>query len=330
MEERETEEEMLKKVAAMQGVSTEEAKDEEGALLERENLNMMPNEPVETGLSSEEDLKGEDEPEEDPEDKDEPELQEEDLTVINAKKRIHDAQTKMHMATTAQANAEALLKTATEKIQSYENIISKTGSTPATQAAQETAADVAVEAAGNALEGLEALKEEYPEIATPFIAVFDKMQKKMDAMEKAQGDIANTSKQSIEAIEANAHFAKIAEFHPDYMSVDNSPEFAAWIETLPAFEKSAVLNVRQNGTADESISMLDRFKKDTGHEVAAQSDNKLEAAKAKVSPSFNKATRVNLRSGEQVPLTMEEMRKMAPSKENEERILMAMMSGAIK
>lgn len=57
-----------------------------------------------------------------------------------------------------------------------------------------------------------------------------------------------------------AHFGAIESVHPDVYEIDQSPQFEAWLETRPAHTKGAYLYIRENGTPQEVISMLNEYK----------------------------------------------------------------------
>ena len=79
-----------------------------------------------------------------------------------------------------------------------------------------------------------------------------------------------------------AHFGAIESVHPDVYDIDQSPQFEAWLETRPAHTKGAYLYIRENGTPQEVISMLNEYK-DTLHKTsrtAEPSKSKVESATA--------------------------------------------------
>lgn len=351
MPKRETEEEMLAKVVEMTGGEEGKAGEEkevEGVILEPENTTVIPRAEQETGLQSEKDIKvdtdivdvnkgadivkdvvkpAESDPTEDP------------ITNANAKKRIHDAQTKMHTATSGQAESDRLLQEATLKIQSYESIIAKSGANSTEGiVAQQKIDDTSNEAIAN----LQSLEAEYPEIAKPLMAVFKQMQGQLDSMEQKQVASNEAAEVVGEKVLSKMHYSRISEFHPDYAVINKSPEFTEWVNGLSPFERSAALMIKENGDADESISMLDKFKEDTGYggtdKTVVPGDNKditdaekiandnLIKAQAKVSPTFTKKKVLKLTSDNK-QLTVADMRKMKPTKENEDKILQAMASG---
>ena len=364
---RETEEEMTARVEKMQGIENDkdnkdnkdnqdnkDDKEVDGVQLELEQTgaNAMPHVPQETGLKSEKDdkEKGDDDEEdetgntnENPDkvviqgkDKDSPE---DILTTSNADKRIKDAQTKMHQKASEASESKALLDEANLKVKSYEAIIAKSGvnSTEGIKA-QQNINDTNIETVAD----IQALEKEYPEIAKPLINAFNRMQGQLDSMAKQQTTSTESMQESNEKVLSDIHFNRISEFHPDYANISKSQEFTDWVNGLSPFEHSAALRVKEDGDADESISMLDKFKEDTGYSNGTINTNtnddkisdddkakaNLDLAKTKVSPTFSKSKQLKLKSNDK-QLTLTEMREMAPTKENEDRILKAMNSGTL-
>ena len=347
MPERETEEEMLAKVMKMQGGEVDkdnkednkEDKEVEGVQLEQAGINIMPRVPQETGLKSEKDgeKKVKDDDKDDNEDpnkvitqgKDSPE---DILTVANADKRIKDAQTRMHQKTSEASETKELLETANLKVVSYESIISKSGvnSTEGIKAQQDID-----ETKVQTIAALQALEKEYPEIAKPLISAFSKIQGQLDSMKKDQAASVDSMNESNESMMSDMHFKRVGEFHPDYLAISKSKEFTDWVNGLSPFERSAALRVKEDGDADESISMFDKFTEDTGYGNGNINNNtndktkdatNLELAKTKVSPTFNKKKDLKLTDNTK-QLTITDMRNMQPTKENEDRILQAMATG---
>lgn len=365
MPKRETEEEMLAKVIKMQGAGEEEdenagkkEKEEEGVLLEPVDAGVVPRADQETGLKSEKDVKVDtdiidaDKSVETavkpvvPEDKN----VEDSLTVVNAKKRIQDAQTKMHTATSSEAESKKLLEEATLKIQSYETIIARSGTNSTEGIVAQQKID---ETSNEAIAGLQSLEEEYPEIAKPLMVAFTKMQSQLDNMELKQVASVDAAEEAGEKVLSTMHYSRISEFYPNYATINKSPEFKVWVDGLSPFERSAALMVQKSGNADESISMLDKFTDDTGYGNGKETtdtnvdvdgnvnntgkdkidNDKIEndnliKAQGKTNPTFTKKKVLKLtNTGNDVQLTVAEIRKMAPTKENEDRILQAMATG---
>jgi hypothetical protein len=356
MPKRDTEEEMLEKVMNMGSGKVENKDDKEaeeevkGVELEQPSANVMPHVQQETGLKSEKDGKEEVDdsddddatgPNEDPDKvvtqgKDSPE---DILKASNADKRIKDAQTKMHQKASEASESKILLDEANLKIKSYESVIAKSGanSTEGIQA-QQNIDDTNVQT----ITDLKALEDTYPEISKPIISAFDKMQKQLDSMRQEQAVSTESIQESNEKMLSDMHYKRVGEFHPDYAAISKSQEFTDWVNGLSPFERSAALRVKEDGDADESISMLDKFKEDTGYsgngntntndnaDDNTNNDDKnkanLDLAKSKVSPAFSKKKDLKLKDNKG-QLTVAEMRKLAPTKENEDRILLAMATG---
>jgi hypothetical protein len=59
---------------------------------------------------------------------------------------------------------------------------------------------------------------------------------------------------------AKAHFERIADAHPDFNDIGQSPEFSSWIASLPEAEKADAERVAAGGTAKEIIKLLDTYK----------------------------------------------------------------------
>lgn len=79
---------------------------------------------------------------------------------------------------------------------------------------------------------------------------------------------------------ARAHAESIADAHPDFMDVAQSPEFRSYIDSLPASEQESAKNVIERGSARQIIKLLSDFKgsKKTAAEPAAQDDTAIDAA----------------------------------------------------
>lgn len=56
------------------------------------------------------------------------------------------------------------------------------------------------------------------------------------------------------------HFAAIKRQHADFKEIIESPEFANWVASLDTSEQQDVERIKQNGSADEIIDLLTRFK----------------------------------------------------------------------
>lgn len=80
-----------------------------------------------------------------------------------------------------------------------------------------------------------------------------------------------------------AHFAAIAQAHPDFESIVESKELSDWIGKHPSFVQDQYKHVLANGTAAQVIELYGAFKSanpTTSEPAAAQQDVKAAAAKA--------------------------------------------------
>jgi uncharacterized RDD family membrane protein YckC len=59
--------------------------------------------------------------------------------------------------------------------------------------------------------------------------------------------------------EIDAHFEKIKAAYPDYEKVTSGRQFSAWIESQPQETKSRFEKIRESGTADEVIALLNAY-----------------------------------------------------------------------
>ncbi|TLP68228.1 hypothetical protein FEA48_30715 [Pseudomonas nitroreducens] len=65
------------------------------------------------------------------------------------------------------------------------------------------------------------------------------------------------------------HFNAIYQAHPDADSIFESKELADWVASQPSFVRDSCQQVLKDGTANQVVELIDRFKQDTG---AAQQD----------------------------------------------------------
>jgi len=69
-------------------------------------------------------------------------------------------------------------------------------------------------------------------------------------------------KESAEEAASKAHFDFISTAHPDSEEIAASPEFAAWIESKPAFVREHYHLTASKGTAEQVVELLDEYRKD--------------------------------------------------------------------
>lgn len=77
------------------------------------------------------------------------------------------------------------------------------------------------------------------------------------------GELSKTVDQIIDNLvddKSRAHFKAIADKHPDFNDVGQSPEFKSYIESLPEAERAEAQRVAAGGSSDEVIKLLDGYK----------------------------------------------------------------------
>ena len=77
------------------------------------------------------------------------------------------------------------------------------------------------------------------------------------------GELSKTVDQIIDNLvddKSRAHFKAIADKHPDFNDVGQSPEFKSYIESLPEAERADAQRVASGGSSEEVIKLLDGYK----------------------------------------------------------------------
>lgn len=77
------------------------------------------------------------------------------------------------------------------------------------------------------------------------------------------------------------HFERIADAHPDFNEIGQSPEFSAWIQNMPEDKRADAERVVQGGSAKEIIKLLDGFKASAAtatEQAPTQTDPAVDAA----------------------------------------------------
>lgn len=132
------------------------------------------------------------------------------------------------------------------------------GDMPDEPVAEEVAEQAPEEVATpNTLEGAEKWLEENlgPEVAAVFKTIA------AGYAERAVAGVSGRVDEAISRIEDSdmrGHFSAIKGKHPDFMDLSGSPEMGEWIRT--AEDAEDLKRIMDSGTAEEVISMLDRYK----------------------------------------------------------------------
>lgn len=77
------------------------------------------------------------------------------------------------------------------------------------------------------------------------------------------GELSKTVDQIIDNLvddKSRAHFKAIADKHPDFNDVGQSPEFKSYIDSLPESERADAQRVASGGSSEEVIKLLDGYK----------------------------------------------------------------------
>lgn len=80
------------------------------------------------------------------------------------------------------------------------------------------------------------------------------------------GELSKTVDQIIDNLvddKSRAHFKAIADKHPDFNDVGQSPEFKSYIDSLPESERADAQRVVSGGSSEEVIKLLDGYKAST-------------------------------------------------------------------
>jgi hypothetical protein len=133
----------------------------------------------------------------------------------------------------------------------------------------EAAEEVAEAVESGEMTAAQAMKQLAEDFGEDFVRMIEVVAtaKAREAGEKVIGEkVGELSKTVNEIIDdlvdgkAKSHFKAIAEKHPDFNEVGQSPEFKAYIEGLPESERADAQRIAQGGSSDEVIKLLDGYK----------------------------------------------------------------------
>jgi len=117
--------------------------------------------------------------------------------------------------------------------------------------------------------------EEYPEIVGPILA----------RMKSLEATVQSTSQQAADRekqIATDAHLNAIREKHSDVDDIAGDPEFHGWVSR----QTGTWQRVAQNGSAEEVIELLDRYKEAMGLDAPPQRETPLERARKVAEPTL--------------------------------------------
>lgn len=100
--------------------------------------------------------------------------------------------------------------------------------------------------------GPDEFESEFPEFAEYAKRKIEPLQQKLSAYEQEKARLAT-----------EVHAKRITASHPDAFELAQSQEFDAWIESQPFKTAQQYFHIKQQGSAEEVIAMLDDFKSQT-------------------------------------------------------------------
>lgn len=176
-------------------------------------------------------------------------------------------------------------------------------------------------------EGLQKLKEEYPDVASPLLDEIQRLQERLDE-HSALNVRRDEQQQQLEQQRAmEAHFDRIRLVHPDFEDVTNTSDWAVWLEDQDPLTQEWV----QQGNSNDVNAVLTKFKVDMGVKPATPQEKTLERAKAVAEPKMPKARKSNV-VGEKKTWTVDEIKRMPNElfEKHQKEILQSYKAGQIR
>lgn len=256
--------------------------------------------------------------------------------LAKAEKRVKDTQSLMQKTKAEAKGIQTELDETKAKLSEYQQLVkdklSDSISSPGTEKAHEPTPTQLTPG------DFKALKDEYPEIAGPIIDAFSKMEATITSLTNKQNDLSQNQADNLKQTESTLHFDKISRSYPDYKAINKSDDFEIWKTNLSPFERMAADHVVKDGSAEDIVSMFDKFSSDTGRgnghsqklpSIPPQSPETINKAKDQVRPDIKKANDLKL-ADDSGTLTTAEIKNMKNTPENVDKMLKAMTSGTIE
>ena len=176
-------------------------------------------------------------------------------------------------------------------------------------------------------EGLQKLKEEYPDVASPLLDEIQRLQERVDEHSALNSKRDEDAIRQRQEREMEAHFDRIRAVHPDFQDVTNTSDWALWIEDQDAVTQEWV----QSGTANDVNAVISQFKMDMNIKSPTPQEQTLERAKEAASPKMPKARKSNA-VGEKKTWTLDEIKRMPNElfEKHKREILEAQAAGTIR
>lgn len=164
---------------------------------------------------------------------------------------------------------EAGAKDPEEQGEAVSEAIEKAADATDTPADEEKVEQIAEQVESGQLTAEQAMKQLAEDFGDDFvkmieaIAVSKAREAGTSAAHEKMGELGQTVEQIISTIsddKARSHFEQIADQHPDFNEIGESPEFAQWIESMPEGEQEKAKQIATAGSAKEINKLLDTYK----------------------------------------------------------------------
>lgn len=176
-------------------------------------------------------------------------------------------------------------------------------------------------------EKLQQVREEYPDVAGPLLDELESVRSKLDE----QAALADRQQQALsqenERKLADAHFARIAQYHPDYAEVTQTSDWALWLD-----EQGPDVHLWvEQGSSNDVIAVLNEFKASLGVKLPTPQETALARAKEAAQPKMPKARKANV-AGEKKTWTVQDIVNMPLDQfeKHKGEILQAQKEGSIR
>ena len=176
-------------------------------------------------------------------------------------------------------------------------------------------------------EGLQKLKEEYPDVASPLLDEIQRLQERVDEHSALNSKRDEDVIRQRQEREMEAHFDRIRAVHPDFQDVTNTSDWALWIEDQDASTQRWV----ENGTSNDVNAVISQFKMDMNIKSPTPQEQTLERAKEAASPKMPKSRKSNV-TGVKKSWTVDEIKRMPNElfEKHKTEILEAQAAGQIR
>lgn len=129
-------------------------------------------------------------------------------------------------------------------------------------------------------EAFKNLREDWPEVAEALDAILSaKLEHTKSNFESVISEKVKPVEYAINNYVVDSHVAAIQRAHPDVIDIVASGELDAWQATLSPWEQRGVQMVRDAGTAEEVIELLNQYKSSKGESAKKPRANKKPAHK---------------------------------------------------